>query len=162
MTDAARPEQRKVTARIYTPSGWILATFHVPTGQGFTDFLNASKDFFALTEVQLPRQTKPLAFLALQRTAAILLMPEDREIGEPEDGSVTHQVSCLLEGGVLMGALRLPESMRVSDHLMDRSSRFLVLRDCTVGLDAAGGNASVEAASVAIVNSGRVVGVSEM
>jgi hypothetical protein len=161
MTDPTRPEQRKVKARIFTPSGWILGTFHVPKSQTLVAFVNSTERFFTLTEVQLPRQSRPLGFLALQRSATIMVIPDASEVGPPPEEAVAHPVSCLLSGGVLMATLHLPEGERVSDHLMAEPTFFSV-RGCTVGLDAPGAKASVEAVSAALINASRVIGVSEM
>jgi hypothetical protein len=127
--------------------------------QPFGDFLNQQHEFFRLTDVQLTRQQRPLSFLALQRSATLLVVPPEEEAFGEHHGSL-HQVSCLLQGGLLMGALPVPPKDRVSDHLM-KSNRFLLLEDCTIGLDSSGGG-SVEATSNVLVNAARVIGVSEM
>ncbi len=162
MTDPTATVPRKqVPSRIFTPGGWIVGTFHLAMGEEMLAHLDRSQ-FFTLTEVKLPHQNRPLPFLALQRTATILVLPGDASVvrdASPE--TEVHQVSCLLEGGVVMGALRLPKDVRVSDHLMG-TSRFFVLRDCTVGLDRTAGTHSVEAAPAALVSARRVVGVAEM
>jgi hypothetical protein len=158
--ESERVKPRTVGARVYTPSGWIHATFHLPPDQTFLSFLNRVEDFFTLTSVYLPWQQKPLEFLALQRNAALLVLPELSEAGAIEDEAVPHQVSCLLQGGVVMGTLHLPPDERVSDRLM-RGAHFHSLRNCTVGLDATAG-ARVEGAPAALVNATRVVGIAEM
>jgi hypothetical protein len=162
MSDAPPTVQRKqVPSRIFTQAGWIIGTFHLSLDEDLPTHLNRS-EFFTLTEVKLPHQMRPLPFMALQRTATILVLPGDPSVvPEAPAGTVVHQVSCLLEGGVVMGALRLPRDLRVSDHLIG-ASRFFVLRDCTVGLDRTSGTPSVEAASAALVSAQRVVGVAEM
>jgi hypothetical protein len=150
-----------VAARIWTSSGWIVGTFHVPTAQPLLAFLNHTEDFFRLTDVQLPWQSRTLDFLALQRNAMQLVLPHAGELDSDGDGAVPHQVSCLLEGGVVMGTLGLPERERVSDRLI-ALQHFFVLRDCTVGLDYQAGRSSVESASRAVINASRVIGVAEM
>jgi hypothetical protein len=149
--------QKKIPSRIYTPSGFILGTFHVAEEQSLVTHLETN-DFFTLTDVTLPRQSRPLAFLALQRSATILVVPSGEDADPTRAEGVVHQVSCLLHGGVVMGALRLPASQRVSDHLMGTKG-FVVLRDCTIGVDESG---RVEATQVALVNARAVVGVAEM
>lgn len=149
--------QKKIPSRIYTPSGFILGTFHVSERQSLVSHLE-SNDFFTLTDVTLPRQSRPLPFLALQRSATLLVVPSGAEPVTGIEGGVVHQVSCLLSGGVVMGALRLPDKERVSDHLMGTKG-FVVLRDCTIGVDESG---RVEATQVALVNARAVVGVAEM
>lgn len=158
--DSERVKQRTVAARVYTPSGWIHATFHLPAELAFLAFLNRTEDFFTLTSVYLPWQQKPLDFLALQRSAALLVLPDPSEAGTVDEGMIPHQVSCLLQGGVVMGTLHLPKEERVSDRLM-HGGHFHALRNCTVGLDATAG-ARVEGAPAALVNATRVVGIAEM
>ena len=140
MTEASTPHppQRRVAGRVHTPAGWIAGTFHVPEQQSLLSFFNSARDFFTLTEVQLPGQSSEVPFLALQRSAVNLIIPAaDERIDDdaaPDEDAVTHHVSCLLDGGVLMGTLQLPASVRVSDHLM-ANARFLAIHNCTVGFD---------------------------
>jgi len=163
MPEGTRPEHKRLAARIYTPSGWIVGNFHVPQGRQLLPFLNETKQFFTLTDVQLPGHTRPLSFLAVQRSATILVVPAEAEnIGGDVTGvATTHQVSCLLHGGLLMGALRLPSTVRVSDHLM-ATAQFFLLRDCTIGLDDPQRGGSVEATRLVLVNASRLVGVAEV
>lgn len=138
-----------------------MGTFHVPAGETLLGVLDRSK-FFTLTHVTLPQGGDALPFFALSRTATVLILPGATGIVTPApEGHVHHQVSCLLERGVVMGALHLPASVRVSDHLIG-TERFFVLGDCTVGIDAGGRGGSVEATHAAILNAQRVVGVAEM
>ncbi|MEM9190194.1 MAG: hypothetical protein AAGF12_13500 [Myxococcota bacterium] len=160
------PSQRKVTAKVYTTAGWIAGTFHVPEVVPFLEFLGGDEDFFTLTDVELPRQTSPLPLLALQRHSTALVIPSADEVGPAPESTTVHQVSCLLDGGVVMGSLYLPPDLRVSDQLTLSARpgrRFVVLRRCTVGLDQSlPGKAGVETARLALVNVERVVGVAEM
>lgn len=164
MTEATsyRPAQRRVAARVLTPAGWLTGHFHVPEARPLVSFLNGTSDFFTLTHVRLPGQSADLEFLALQRSAALFVIPGDDPLVEASD---THpepprsaQISCLLESGMLTGTLRIPPNLRVSDQLI-RQAGFLALRDCTIALDQPQG---VEAASVVVVNAARVVGVAEI
>jgi len=161
MGDAPQTPHTQVTSRIYTTSGWVVGSFHVPTGETLCGLLEKSK-FFTLTDVTLPQGGEPLAFFALARTATVLIIPgEGAAIDPRSQGDTKRQVSCLLEHGVVMGALYLPGEVRVSDHLVG-SDRFFVVGDCTVGIDTTGRPASVEATHAAIINARRVVGVAEM
>lgn len=165
VTDSAHPEQRQVPARIYTPSGWITGTFHVLKDQPFLQYLNGAGGFFTLTDVTLPGQTSTLGFLALQRAAAIVVVPAEADLIDSEARASArtevHVVSCLFEGGLLMGSLALPEDVRVSDELM-AARGFLVVHQCTIGIDRSASKPMVEAAAVAIVQASRIVGVAEM
>lgn len=163
--DSDRPAQRLVPARIYTPSGWIAGTFHVLEEQPLLDYLNGAGGFFTLTDVTLPGQTSRLGFLALQRAAAIVVVPAEAELIDSEARASArteaHVVSCLFEGGLLMGSLALPEGVRVSDELM-AAPGFLVVGQCTIGIDRSASKPSVEAAPTALVQASRIVGVAEM
>ncbi len=151
----------QVVSRIFTSSGWVVGTFHVPAGDSLLSHLERSK-FFTLTDVVLPQGGDALPFFALSRDATVLILPGEPEAVKPSaQGEVLHQVSCLLEKGVVMGTLHLPGEVRVSDHLLG-TERFFVLGDCTVGIDAGGRGGSVEAAAATILNAQRVVGVAEM
>ena len=147
---------------MWTSAGWLTGTLHVPVDIPLLSFLNRPDDFLTLTEVQLPWQRNPLPFLALQRNATLLVIPEVDEVEGATEGPVSHQVSCLLQGGVVMGTLRLPHDERVSDRLT-RRQRFFVLRDCTVGIDANadGDRQTIEGTPAAILNGSRLVGVAE-
>jgi hypothetical protein len=161
MGEAPQTPHTQVVSRIFTSSGWVVGTFHVPAGDTLLGHLERSK-FFTLTDVVLPQGGDALPFFALAREATVLVVPGEPDAVSPTaQGGVKHQVSCLLERGVVMGALHLPDEIRVSDHLIG-AERFFVLGDCTVGIDAEGRGGSVEAATAAILNAQRVVGVAEM
>ncbi|MEM6960361.1 MAG: hypothetical protein AAF355_05630 [Myxococcota bacterium] len=156
-----KPKQRKLASRVFTSAGWVLGTFHVPEKVPFMEFLNGTQDFFTLTEVKLPRQGRPMPFLALQRSAAALIVPgKDEWNRDARNIENCRRVSCLFDGGLVLGTLELPEETRVSDHLM-RKQHFIVLRNCTVGLDL-GDVPSMEANPIVIANTDRVIGVAEM
>ena len=161
MAASQRPAQRVAPSRVFTPAGWLTANFHITAQTPFLPFLNRTGDFFTLTDVKMPGHSKPLPFLALQRSATILIVPPNDEKltgSAPEATETTHQISCLLERGVLMGTLELPSALRVSDYLMHQAG-FIVLRDCTLGLDEPRG---IEALPIVVANADRVVGVAEM
>ena len=160
MGDPDRPAQRRLTARMWTSAGWLTGTLHVPIDVPLLSFLNREEEFLTLTDAQLPWQRKALPFLALQRNAALVVVPETEEVEGATEGPVSHQVSCLLDGGVVMGTLRLPRDERVSDRLT-RRQRFFVLRDCTVGIDVDGGRQTIEGTPAAIINGRGLVGVAE-
>lgn len=161
MGDPPQTPHKQIVSRIYTTSGWVAGTFHVPDGGTLLELLDRSK-FFTLTDVTLPQGGEPLPFFALARTATVLVLPGEGATLDPKSqGDVRHQVSCLLEHGVVMGGLHLPSEVRVSDHLIG-TERFFLLGNCTIGIDAAGKGGSVEATHAAILNAQSVVGVAEM
>jgi len=173
MAEPTRPAQRQVPCRIFTPAGFLMGTLHVPQEQTLIDFLNGTGHFLTLTAVTLPGQSQPLSFFALARSSAVLVIPATDELVVDEERSSIrsslHQVSCLFQGGLLMGTLALPEDVRVSDELM-AARGFLLMNHCTLGVDAGGqsnandsGSApSMQAANFVIVHASHIIGVAEM
>ncbi len=159
-------EHPRIAARIYTPSGWIGATFHVPEGETLVSYLNdkgpaGARRFVTLTDVTLPGQGDPLPFFALQRSA-ILFVVAGEEAHLPTgqaDGTQERRVVCLFEGGVVMGALDTPVGQRVSD-VFAHADGFFLLRECTIGAgDAA--RPSMEAHGAVVASASRLLGVAE-
>jgi len=173
MAEPTRPAQRQVPCRIFTPAGFLKGTLHAPEEQTLIDFLNGSGHFLTLTQVTLPGQSKPVPFFALARSAAMIVLPaSDELVVDEERASIRtelHQISCLFQGGLLMGTLALPEEVRVSDELM-AARGFLLMNHCTLGVDGggsgtaseAGGGPSMEAANFVIVHAAHIIGVAEM
>ena len=153
---------RKFGARFFTLAGWVLGTLHVPEAQTLFEFLNDTSAFYRLTNMSLPDQPESLEFMALQRSAVLLVVPaESNGVTSPDSVPQTsHEVTCLFDGGLVMGRLSLPNELRVSDELM-QSPDFFVLRDCTVGLDAAP-DPVMEAEALVIVQASRMFGVAEL
>ena len=70
------------TVRVFTPTGWVIGTVHVPDGVGLLPFLNGDEAFFRMTNVSLPEQPRTIPFLALQRKAVLIVVPgEDALLG---------------------------------------------------------------------------------
>lgn len=159
-----RPPQRKAPLRLYTVSGWIEATLHVPEKQPLLDFLNGDRGFLTLTDVSLPQGTK-LPFLALSLDAVILIQPSLDELVEASARSsqrtAIRQVSCLFPGGMLMGSLPLPEDTRVSDEMMN-SGEFFLVGNCTLGIDAAPSKHAMEASAHLLLHARKIIGVAEI
>ena len=63
------------TVRLFTPTGWVIGTMHVPAGIGLLPYLNADEAFFRMTNVSLPEQPRTIPFLALQRKAVLVVVP---------------------------------------------------------------------------------------
>lgn len=154
--------QSTMTVRVLTPTGWVIGTMHIPEGMGLLPFLNSGESFFRMTNVSLPEQPQTIAFLALQRKAVLLVVPgEDAVLGLLEENDRDlHDVACLFDGGLVMGALRLPKGTRVSDELM-HSQEFFPIEDCTVGIDAAP-EPAMEAEELVFVHAAEILGVAEL
>ena len=159
---AGAPSQRRVAVRLYTLSGWVVGTLHVPEGEALLPFLNGREAFFRLTNVSLPDQPRTIPFLALQRKAVFVVVPgEDLLIGMPDHTDhVRHEVACLFDGGLLMGNLALPKGVRVSDELM-HSEEFFAIEDCTLGIDASP-EPVMEAEPLVLVHGAEMFGVAEL
>ena len=150
------------TVRFFTPTGWVIGTLHVPAGMGLLPFLNGDEGFFRMTNVSLPEQPQTIPFLALQRKAALIVVPgEDALLGLHEDDErARHEVTCLFAGGLVMGTLPLPRGVRVSDELM-QSTEFFAIEDCTLGIDASP-EAIMEAEELVFVHAAEMFGVAEL
>ncbi len=152
----------KSTVRLFTPTGWVIGTLHVPEGMGLLPFLNGAEAFFRMTNVSLPEQPRTIPFLALQRKAVLVVIPGENAmlgIQEPKD-QVRHEVACLFDGGLVMGTLPLPKGVRVSDELM-QSEEFFAIEDCTLGIDASP-EPIMEAEELVFVHAAEVFGVAEL
>ncbi len=150
------------TVRLFTPSGWVIGTLHVPVGLGLLPFLNGDEAFFRMTNVSLPEQPRTIPFLALQRKAVLIVVPgEDALLGlHEDDGRERHEVACLFDGGMVMGTLPLPEGMRVSDELM-QSKEFFAIEDCTLAIDASP-EPIMEAEELVLVHAAEMFGIAEL
>lgn len=152
----------KSTIRLFTPTGWVIGTLHVPEGTGLLPFLNGEEAFFRMTNVSLPEQPRTIPFLALQRKAVLLVVPgEDVLLGLQEHPEqVRHEVACLFDGGLVMGTLPLRNGVRVSDELM-QSEQFFAIEDCTLGIDASP-EPIMEAEELVFVHAAEMFGVAEL
>ncbi len=150
------------TVRLFTPTGWVIGTLHLPGGMGLLPFLNGDEAFFRMTNVSLPAQPQTIPFLALHRKAALIVVPgEDAILGlHEDDGRTRHEVTCLFAGGLVMGTLPLPQGVRVSDELM-QSEQFFAIEDCTLGMDASP-EPIMEAEELVFVHAAEMFGVAEL
>jgi hypothetical protein len=150
------------TVRLFTPTGWVIGTMHVPEGVGLLPFLNGDESFFRMTNVSLPEQPRTIPFLALQRKAVLIVVPGEKTLlGLDDDAQgVRHEVACLFNGGLVMGTLPLPKGVRVSDELM-QSQDFFAIEDCTLGIDASP-EAVMEAEELVFVHAAQMFGVAEL
>ena len=153
--------QSAATVRVYTPTGWVIGTVHLPAGVSLLSFLNGDESFFRMTNVSLPEQPRTIPFLALQRKAVLIVAPgEDAGVPPSPPDLVRHDVACLFDGGLVMGTLSLPEGVRVSDELM-QSNEFFAIEDCTVGIDASP-EPIMEAEELVYVHAAEMFGVAEL
>ena len=150
------------TVRLFTPTGWVIGTLHVPDGLGLLPFLNGEEAFFRMTNVSLPEQPRTIPFLALQRKAVLIVVPgEDALLGlHEDDGRDRHEVACLFDGGMVMGTLPLPRGVRVSDELM-QSQEFFAIEDCTLAIDASP-EPLMEAEELVLVHGAEMFGLAEL
>jgi hypothetical protein len=158
-------DRRSIRARVLTPAGWIVATFHVPARSRFVDQLNRPTEFVRLTDVSLHGREETLPFLALQRKAAILVLPPADEtdlLYVPETEPRTrHPASCLMEVGTLHGTLETLKGVRVSDYFLNKQG-FVVLEDCRIRLGGLQVHAATEhVESRVIVGTLHVLGISD-
>jgi hypothetical protein len=153
--------QSAATVRIYTPTGWVIGTVHLPSGVSLLAFLNGDESFFRMTNVSMPEQPRTIPFLALQRKAVLIVVPGEGAL-DPVDGPhlVRHEVACLFDGGLVMGTLPLEKGVRVSDELM-QSNQFFAIEDCTVGIDASP-EPIMEAEELVFVHAAEMFGVAEL
>jgi hypothetical protein len=150
------------TVRLFTPTGWVIGTLHVPEGVGLLPFLNGGEAFFRMTNVSMAEQPQTIPFLALQRKAVLIVVPgEGATLGLQDDEErERHEVACLFAGGLVMGTLPLPKGVRVSDELM-HSEEFFAIEDCTVGIDASP-DPVMEAEELVFVHAAEMFGVAEL
>ena len=108
----------------------------MPLVKGFQTFLNTQEEILKLTEVTLPGSKHIHPFLALQRNASLLVVPQSgMDALRPENNSVPRErrlVSCLFSLGSIRGRLDVPESLRTSDFLL-RKPGFIELNQCHIG-----------------------------
>lgn len=115
-----------------------------------------------MTNVSLPEQPQTIPFLALQRKAVLVVVPGEDAPLDPSEahGRAHHEVACLFDGGLVMGTLRLPKGVRVSDELM-QSQEFFAIEDCTLAIDASP-EPIMEAEELVLVHGAEMFGVAEL
>jgi hypothetical protein len=155
------PAQREVPAEIFTTAGWIKGSFMLPALRIFTEFANQTHDFFKLKGVLLPGLEQTIPFFALQRDSIIFM------IVEPGDGMLAAlagrrqtDISCAFNGGVISGNIDLPQGVRLSDFLLQKA-HFFYLTNSTAYLRSGSQSDVRRSIPLALVNSRRVVGISE-
>jgi hypothetical protein len=156
------PAQRELAASMFTVAGWITGSFLIPKLRHFSDFLNQPQEFFKLKAVRLPGLEKELPFFVLQRNSIIFVVPADDDDLVPAVGGekLEREVSCAFANGVVSGTLDVLKGVRVSDFLMSRAGLF-VLRNCSTFIRTGATPEVRHNIPYVIVNSERVIGVSE-
>lgn len=157
-----RPQQRLVRSSIFTSIGWLTGTFHCNLKQPLVEYLNQQPSFFRLTDVTLPSVDTAIPFLALQKSKVIVLAPMENEtnLEKRVQGDIKqYPVTCVLQDGVLSGALRTRPNQRLSDHLTSHTG-FFVLRECYIR-GRGQSESVVKRLPVAVVNDQAVVGITE-
>jgi len=136
----------------------------VPEAKTLLEFLEQPRGFFSLSDVTLLAQDTKLPFLAVARSAVTLLIPAEQGQLQPESRASARtkirSVSCIFEGGMVMGSLAISADARVSDELM-ASPGFFLLEQCTVGIDDGAGPV-MEANPIVLLHAPRLVGVAEV
>lgn len=155
------PPQDAVPVVVFTPAGWIRGTFHVPKVKTLLGFLNLQEEILKLTEVILPGTSQAQPFLALHKSAALLVIPQ-RSNDPSMPGRDRRLVTCLLSMGSVRGYLDVAETVRTSDFFL-RSPSFIELQTCHVGpnpyLDPA--ETAGEPFPLVLVNARSLVGATE-
>jgi len=134
--ESPRPIQTAIPVIVFTPSGFIRGTLHLPAVKTLPSFLNAQDEILKLTDAVLPGSDQVHPFLALHKSAILLVVPQEGvEIPKPATGAVNRElrpVTCLLSLGSIRGHLDVPENLRTSDFLL-RNPGFIEFHQCYVG-----------------------------
>lgn len=163
--DSPRPLQTAVPVIVFTPSGFIRGTLHLPAVKTLQSFLNSQDEILKLTEAVLPGSDQVHPFLALHKSAITLVVPQGA-VEAPKVGMAAPReqrlVTCLLTLGSMRGHLEVPESLRTSDFLL-RNTGFIEFHQCYVGSTTYFDPSEATGAPLplVIVNSRNMVGVTE-
>jgi|GEM_PF-1102480 len=164
--DSPRPPQTAIPVIVFTPSGFIRGTLHLPEVKTLHSFLNSQDEILKLTEAVLPGSDQVHPFLALHKTAITLVVPQGSlETPRAGLGGMPREqrlVTCLLSLGSIRGHLEVPETLRTSDFLL-RNTGFIEFHQCYVGSTSYfnPSEATGEPLPLVIVNSRNMVGVTE-
>ncbi|MBK8792783.1 MAG: hypothetical protein IPN59_06410 [Holophaga sp.] len=130
------PPQTPFPAVVFTASGFIRGIFHPPAVKSLRNFLNSSDELLKLTQVVLPGSGQVHPFLALHKSAVLLVVPQGTsELPASEGNQAPRErrlVTCLLSLGSIQGYLETPENIRTSDFLLHNPG-FLELTECHIG-----------------------------
>lgn len=152
-----RPPQRVIPARVLTPGGWLRGSIHLPRFHSLLEFLAQETPYLALTGVATTGGTEELPFVAIRRSAALLLLPccEERHLLLPATPEArARRVVCVLPCGAVTGTVALDVPLRLSDWLAQQEG-FFALHEVDLG-------PTGTRAPVALVNGGAIVTVAEL
>ena len=160
------PIHQPLPVVIVAPSGYITGMLHLPPMKNLRAYLNGPEEILKLTDARLPGRDQTHPFLALQKSATLLLVPQaGMDTVRPEPTSIPktrRPVTCLLTVGSLRAFIEAPESLRTSDFLL-RSPGFLEFLQCHFSpnpyMDAS--DARGDPFPLVFVNGRSVVGVTE-
>lgn len=164
--ESPRPLQTAIPVIVFTPSGFIRGTLHLPAVKNLSSLLNAPDEILKLTDAVLPGSDQVHPFLALHKRAILLVVPqESAELAKPVQASGQRElrpVTCLLSLGSIRGHLDVPENLRTSDFLL-RNPGFLEFHQCYVGSTTYFDPSEATGAPLplVIVNTRNMVGVTE-
>jgi hypothetical protein len=152
-----RPPQRVIPARVLTSSEWLRGDFHLPRFLSMLEFLGQESPYLALTGVVTASGREELPFVAVRRSAALLVLPccEERLLLLAAPRAVRpRRVVCMLPCGAITATVVVESPLRLSDWLALQSG-FVVLRDVELGQPGA-------SAPIALVNAGALLTVAEL
>lgn len=137
MTDAAQPIlHRLVPVRIMTTAGWVSGNVHLPITRRLLEAWRSGHPFIPLTDAVVEGLPRPIPFFALHRTALQFCLVDDDQPLETLPPSarptVQHHVTCLLAAGRIMGSLRVPKDVRLSDHVTHHEMELFVLEEARI------------------------------
>ena len=155
---------RKVIIKAMTDAGWVAGTLHVPSAARMADYIERAPGFLPLSDVFMQRHSKRLPFFAVQQSAIEFMAIEGGEDSSSvEDTQIMedHSISCLMTKGMLKGTIAVKPGFRLSDHLA-KHHKFIPIKECTYQVRGQQSKSPVEESSpFVLVNSDRVIGVTE-
>ncbi len=158
------PDQRTIVSQILTTAGWVDGTFHILRHAKFVAQLNKEDEFLKITDVSFVGKKQKMPFFALQKDAAVLIVPPPTEsdliLDTTEEKEAKH-VFCVFEGGVISGTLMIRKGVRISDFLIKQKG-FVLLKRCNLRLGDLHEEFFVDEDHPSIiVNSSKILGVTE-
>ena len=155
-----KPNQRKIRVEVLAVAGWVSGTFHVAARTTLLAALNRTSEFLPLTDVISDPDAPSISFLAIRRTAMVLVVPGPDELERPavaQPGSYERlTLQCHLADGTVTGSVHVLSGLRASDFL-EACPQFVVLSDCTLD-----GDGPPRTWAQALLNSSHVLAVMEV
>ena len=154
-----KPSQRRVHVDLLAIAGWISGTLHVPLKNSLLATFNRKSEFLPMTDARPDPCEPPIGFLAMRRSAIVLVVPSDEELERPVSAQLgTHaqlHVRFHLHDAIVEGTVEALASLRISDFL-ETNPGFIVMSACTLE---EGGN--VKRFPQLLVNAAHVLAVTE-